>query len=70
MNSLESLGFCPAYGKVKTMQLVEPLMEIAIKTWSGAGNNLMANYCKKLLDDYKRGIGWRGKIKALHEENQ
>ena len=123
LNSLESLGFCPAYGKVKTMQnimeksiagqmpqfyfafrdteligymfligdtkkfrafpwlaidnlnelpmqLVEPLMEIAIKTWSGAGNNLMANYCKKLLDDYKRGIGWRGEIKALHEENQ
>ncbi len=123
LNSLSSVGFCPAYGKIKTMQnimdksvagqmpqfyfafrdteligymflignekrfrafpwlavdnlnelpmqLVEPLMEIAIKTWSGAGNNLMADCCKRLLNDYRRGIGWRGEIKAPHEENQ
>lgn len=122
LNSLSSIGFYPAYGKVKTMQnimdksiagqmpqfyfafrdteligymfligddkkfrtfpwlaidnlnelpmcLVEPLMEIKIRTWSDAGNNLMADYCKRLLDDYRRGIGWRGEIKAQHKES-
>lgn len=123
LNSLSSIGFYPAYGKVKTMQnvmdksiegqmpqfyfafrdteligymfligdekkfrafpwlaidnlnelpmcLVEPLMEIAIRTWSGAGNNLIADHCKRLLDNYRKGIGWRGEIKAPHEENK
>lgn len=113
LNSLSSLGFYPAYGKIKTMQnimdkslarqipqfyfafrdteligymfligdgkkfrafpwlaadnlnelpmrLVEPLMEIAIRTWSNAGNNLMTDCCKRLLDDYRRGIGHIG----------
>ena len=112
LNSLGSIGFYPAYGKVKTMQnvmdksvigqmpqfyfafkdaeligymflignekkfrafpwlavdnlnelpmcLVEPLMEIAIRTWSGAGNKLIADHCKRLLDDYRRGVGHR-----------
>lgn len=123
LNSLSLLGFCPAYGKVKTMQnimdksiagqmpqfyfafrdtkligymfligdekkfrafpwravdnlnelsmqFVEPLMEIAIKAWSDAGNNRMADYCKRLLNDYRKGIGWRGEIKTSLGENE
>ena len=53
-----------------SMQLVEPLMEIAIKTWSDAGNNRMADYCKRLLNDYRKGIGWRGEIETSLGENE
>ena len=123
LNSLSSIGFYPAYGKVKTMQnvmdksivgqmpqfyfayrdtkligymfligdekkfrafpwlavdnlnelpmcLVEPLMEIEIRAWYEVGMDLMADFCKRRLDDYRKGIGWRGEIKAPHEENQ
>ena len=123
LNSLSSIGFYPAYGKVKTMQnvmdksvagqmpqfyfafrdteligymfligdekkfrafpwlaidnlnelpmcLVEPLMEIEIRAWYEVGMDLMADFCKRLLDNCRKGIGWRGEIKASNEENQ
>lgn len=52
------------------MCLVEPLMEIEIRAWYGVGMDLMADFCKRLLDNYRKGIGWRGEIKEPHEENQ